>query len=59
MSKLDIKKTDKDLDYMVYDATRQQLIYYKRGRMAGGVTGEIAERTFIALLDKGNNLKLR
>ena len=58
MSKIKVK-TEKDLDYMVYDATRQQLTYYKRGRMVGGVTGEIAERNFRDLLDKGNNIKLR
>lgn len=52
-------KTDQDLDYMVYDASRQQLIYFKRGRMFGGVTGDIAEREFIRLLDKGNNIRLK
>jgi hypothetical protein len=52
-------KIDKDLDYMVYDAARQQLTYYKRGRMIGGVTGDIAEREFVRLLDKGNLIKLR
>ena len=58
MSKTTLK-TDKDLDYMVYDAARQQLTYYKRGRMFGGVTGDIAEREFGRLLDKGNNIRLK
>jgi hypothetical protein len=52
-------KTEQDLDFMVYDPTRQQLIYYKRGRMFGGVTGDIAEREFMRLLDKGNNIRLK